>query len=164
MAFEKLLPGFISEAYLKLAGGTLTGALTLAGAPTEDLHAATKAYADSVASGANYGSNANGAYLQFAAAGVQACWHRLAFSPAGGAPIEVLSAQSFPAAFSAVPACVVTIERDNAGNQPYVLAASFYQNGLTASTYRPLVYTADATNLTTDTIYIHMLAIGTYTP
>ena len=34
------------ERYLKLAGGTLTGALTLAGAPTENLHAATKAYTD----------------------------------------------------------------------------------------------------------------------
>ena len=34
------------EDYLLLTGGTLTGALTLAGAPTEDLHAATKAYAD----------------------------------------------------------------------------------------------------------------------
>jgi hypothetical protein len=32
--------------YLPLAGGTLTGALTLSGAPTVDLHAATKAYAD----------------------------------------------------------------------------------------------------------------------
>ncbi len=34
---------------LDLAGGTLTGALTLSGAPTSDLHAATKAYVDSVA-------------------------------------------------------------------------------------------------------------------
>ena len=32
--------------YLLLTGGTLTGALTLSGAPTADLHAATKAYAD----------------------------------------------------------------------------------------------------------------------
>ena len=31
---------------LDLAGGTLTGALTLSGAPTSDLHAATKAYVD----------------------------------------------------------------------------------------------------------------------
>jgi len=34
--------------YLPLAGGTLTGALTLSGAPTVDLHAATKAYADTM--------------------------------------------------------------------------------------------------------------------
>lgn len=34
--------------YLPLAGGTLTGALTLSGAPTADLHAATKAYADTM--------------------------------------------------------------------------------------------------------------------
>jgi hypothetical protein len=36
---------------LNLSGGTLTGALTLSGAPTVDLHAATKAYVDSVAEG-----------------------------------------------------------------------------------------------------------------
>jgi hypothetical protein len=35
---------------LALAGGTMTGALTLSGAPTANLHAATKAYVDSVAS------------------------------------------------------------------------------------------------------------------
>ena len=33
---------------LALAGGTMTGALTLSGAPTASLHAATKAYVDSV--------------------------------------------------------------------------------------------------------------------
>lgn len=36
------------EDYLLLTGGTLTGALTLSGAPTADLHAATKAYADTM--------------------------------------------------------------------------------------------------------------------
>ena len=36
---------------LALAGGTLTGGLTLAGAPTEGLHAATKTYVDGIASG-----------------------------------------------------------------------------------------------------------------
>ncbi len=36
---------------LALAGGTMAGALTLSGAPTVDLHAATKAYVDSVISG-----------------------------------------------------------------------------------------------------------------
>jgi len=35
---------------LNLAGGTMTGALTLSGAPTNNLHAATKAYVDTVAS------------------------------------------------------------------------------------------------------------------
>ena len=35
---------------LNLAGGTMTGALTLSGAPTSNLHAATKAYVDTVAS------------------------------------------------------------------------------------------------------------------
>ena len=37
--------------YLRLAGGTLTGAITLPGAPTLTLHAATKGYVDSAISG-----------------------------------------------------------------------------------------------------------------
>jgi hypothetical protein len=37
--------------YLKLAGGTLTGPLTLSGTPTSSLQAATKAYADGIGSG-----------------------------------------------------------------------------------------------------------------
>lgn len=37
------------SAKLSLSGGTMTGDLTLAGAPTSSLHAATKAYVDSVA-------------------------------------------------------------------------------------------------------------------
>ena len=37
-------------AYLPLVGGTLTGALTLAGAPVNNLHAATKLYVDSMPS------------------------------------------------------------------------------------------------------------------
>lgn len=39
------------DARLQLAGGTMTGALTLSGAPTANNHAATKAYVDSAASG-----------------------------------------------------------------------------------------------------------------
>lgn len=42
------------DAKLELAGGTMTGALTLSGAPTSDLHAATKLYVDGVASGINF--------------------------------------------------------------------------------------------------------------
>jgi hypothetical protein len=38
-------------AKLALAGGTMTGAITLSGAPTESLHAATKAYVDSAVEG-----------------------------------------------------------------------------------------------------------------
>jgi len=38
---------------LALAGGTMTGALTLSGAPTANLHAATKQYVDSVSSTAS---------------------------------------------------------------------------------------------------------------
>lgn len=41
-------------ARLPLAGGTMTGALTLSGAPTQDLHAATKAYVDNVSAGLNF--------------------------------------------------------------------------------------------------------------
>ena len=37
--------------FLKLSGGTLTGALTLNADPTSDLHAATKQYVDALASG-----------------------------------------------------------------------------------------------------------------
>jgi hypothetical protein len=39
------------DAKLSLSGGTMTGALTLSGAPTEANHAATKAYADSISEG-----------------------------------------------------------------------------------------------------------------
>jgi hypothetical protein len=42
------------DAKLSLSGGTMTGALTLSGAPTSDLHAATKLYVDGVASGINF--------------------------------------------------------------------------------------------------------------
>jgi hypothetical protein len=42
------------NARLPLAGGTMTGALTLSGAPSADLHAATKAYVDNVVSGLNF--------------------------------------------------------------------------------------------------------------
>ena len=54
-AIAAIVPG-ISQAnadlrYLMLAGGVLTGALTLSGAPTADLHAATKKYVDDNAGG-----------------------------------------------------------------------------------------------------------------
>jgi hypothetical protein len=39
---------------LALSGGTLTGLLTLSGAPTLDLHAATKQYVDGLAAGINF--------------------------------------------------------------------------------------------------------------
>jgi len=51
---------------LALSGGTMTGALTLSGAPTSNLHAATKAYVDSNATGtivADGGNFANGTSL-----------------------------------------------------------------------------------------------------
>ncbi|MCX4813697.1 hypothetical protein OG601_24160 [Streptomyces sp. NBC_01239] len=47
----------LSDRYLGLGGGTLTGALTLSGAPTQSLHAATKAYVDANSGG---GSGASG--------------------------------------------------------------------------------------------------------
>jgi len=39
---------------LSKSGGTMTGALTLSGAPTSDLHAATKLYVDGVSAGINF--------------------------------------------------------------------------------------------------------------
>jgi hypothetical protein len=42
------------DAKLDLAGGTLTGALTLSGDPTSALHAVTKQYADGLAAGINF--------------------------------------------------------------------------------------------------------------
>jgi hypothetical protein len=39
---------------LNLSGGTMTGALTLSGAPTSSLHAATKAYVDGISAGLNF--------------------------------------------------------------------------------------------------------------
>ena len=42
------------DAKLNLSGGTMTGALTLSGAPTSDLHAATKQYVDGLAAGINF--------------------------------------------------------------------------------------------------------------
>ncbi len=44
-------PAKLSQAYLPLAGGTLSGALVLAGAPSSGSHAATKTYADSYIAG-----------------------------------------------------------------------------------------------------------------
>lgn len=42
------------DAKLNLSGGTLTGALTLNGLPTQSLHAATKSYVDNVTAGINF--------------------------------------------------------------------------------------------------------------
>jgi hypothetical protein len=42
------------DAKLNLAGGTMTGALTLSGAPTSDLHATTKVYVDNLAAGIQF--------------------------------------------------------------------------------------------------------------
>jgi hypothetical protein len=51
--FLNYFPNNSEARYLKLAGGTLTGPLTLAGAPATDLQAATKLYADSGISSVN---------------------------------------------------------------------------------------------------------------
>ena len=45
--------GTVYESFVLKAGSTMTGALTLSGAPTVDLHAATKAYVDTVAGSAS---------------------------------------------------------------------------------------------------------------
>jgi hypothetical protein len=44
--------GTVYESFVLKTGSTMTGALTLSGAPTVDLHAATKAYVDTVAGSA----------------------------------------------------------------------------------------------------------------
>jgi hypothetical protein len=44
--------GTVYESFVLKSGSTMTGALTLSGAPTVDLHAATKAYVDTVAGSA----------------------------------------------------------------------------------------------------------------
>ena len=49
------------DAKLSLAGGTMTGALTLSGAPTSDLQAATKIYVDNIAAGINFHAAAHAA-------------------------------------------------------------------------------------------------------
>ena len=46
---------------LSLSGGTLTGALTLSGAPSSALHAATKAYVDNTTAGLNFHAPAHAA-------------------------------------------------------------------------------------------------------
>ena len=46
---------------LALAGGTMTGLLTLSGAPTSALHAATKAYVDNTTAGLNFHAPAHAA-------------------------------------------------------------------------------------------------------
>jgi len=46
---------FVNATFLPLAGGTMTGALTLNAAPTVDLHASTKKYVDDTAFTANAG-------------------------------------------------------------------------------------------------------------
>jgi len=42
------------DAKLSKSGGTMTGAITLSGAPTSDLHATTKLYVDNVTAGINF--------------------------------------------------------------------------------------------------------------
>jgi len=44
--------GTVYDSFVLKAGSTMTGALTLSGAPTVDLHAATKAYVDTIAGSA----------------------------------------------------------------------------------------------------------------
>jgi hypothetical protein len=49
------------DSKLALAGGTMTGLLTLSGAPTSSLHAATKAYVDNTTAGLNFHAPAHAA-------------------------------------------------------------------------------------------------------
>ena len=51
IADAAITPAKLSQAYLPLAGGTLSGALVLSGAPSAALHATTKTYVDSALGG-----------------------------------------------------------------------------------------------------------------
>ena len=51
-------PAKLSQAYLPLAGGTMSGALVLSGAPSSGLHAATKTYSDSYVAGLEVNASA----------------------------------------------------------------------------------------------------------
>ena len=50
--FYAALVSLQNAPFLPLSGGTMTGALTLSGAPTAELHAATMGYVDSTVSSA----------------------------------------------------------------------------------------------------------------
>ena len=50
---ELVNKGYVDTTFLKLAGGTMTGKITLDGNPTASLHAATKAYVDSLSTISN---------------------------------------------------------------------------------------------------------------
>ncbi len=51
LANGAVTPAKLSQAYLPLAGGTMSGALVLSGAPSAALHASTKSYSDSYLGG-----------------------------------------------------------------------------------------------------------------
>jgi hypothetical protein len=72
--------------YLPLAGGTLTGALTLAGAPVNALHAATKGYVDALPVQAPYDAIVDAAGTGDYTSVVTAC-----ATEAAGASIYILS-------------------------------------------------------------------------
>ena len=50
--------GYANANYINASGDTMTGLLTLSGAPTSNLHAATKAYVDATVAGATAGDTA----------------------------------------------------------------------------------------------------------
>jgi phage-related tail fiber protein len=57
------LTGYGITDALRLSGGTMTGLLTLSGAPTQDLHAATKKYVDDYVANATQGGNVHNGLL-----------------------------------------------------------------------------------------------------
>lgn len=65
-----------------VAGDTLTGALTLAGAPTQDLHAATKAYVDQ--------SSPIGSIVAYAGATAPTGWHLCDGSAHGSSALQAV--------------------------------------------------------------------------
>lgn len=59
--------------YLKLTGGTLTGALTLSGAPTQNLHPASKVYVDNINTTLTTSVNTNTTNISTNATNIAAC-------------------------------------------------------------------------------------------
>jgi hypothetical protein len=114
----------ITDTYLPKAGGTMTGALTLSGAPTTDLHAATKAYVDTAVSGVMSSSLAQNGYIKFGN-GVLVQW----------GICTIGTTVSFPITFSSTNYSVIVTPNgdDGSGYQntrvPTKNKASFYVNG-----------------------------------
>ena len=80
----------LSAIYLPLGGGTLTGALTLAGAPSADLHAATKAYVDGRSGVTQFNTRTGAINLSY-----EDVIGALGFTPSGYSPAYCIVRRNF---------------------------------------------------------------------